>query len=195
MSKNIYFLVFFFLLPIELVLSKCYPRKKVVNENLNHIRQTIILIKYYGFDLNGYKVRELIVKWTKIYPHNWLPLGVTEAIYQGRLKAISVEQILNVWLKKGCINQSFNYEFCRLIEPEMTFLLEEDKELKDIFNNESQSRELESILQINNRCNNQQILNQEITIVYSKSSVNNFQPLDDYSQCFQKLKAFIEINN
>lgn len=165
----------------------------MVNESLNHIRQTIIFIKYYGFDLNGYKVRELIVKWTKIYPHNWLPLGVTEAIYQGRLKAVSVEQILNVWLKKGCINQSFNSEFCRLIKPEMTFFLEEDKELKDIFSNESQSQKLDSVIQINNHCNNsEQILNKKITIVYSKSSVNNFQPLDDYSQCFQKLKTFID---
>jgi hypothetical protein len=172
-------------------------------------------MKYYSFDLRGYKVRELIAKWTKIYPHNWLPLGVTEAIYQGRLKAVSVEQILNVWSKKGEINQSFNHEFCRLIKPDITLSLEEDQELKYIFSNVHNSENLTSTN------NNQEILEEndllEIKKFYSnednknvnddnknaiegdkikfKSSVNNFQPLDDYSQCFQKLKAFIAINN
>lgn len=77
---------------------------KNVNESLSQIQESIILMKYYSFDLSGYQFRELIVKWTKIYPHNWLPLAVTEAIYQGRLKAISVEQILNVWQKKVKFN-------------------------------------------------------------------------------------------
>jgi hypothetical protein len=163
-----------------------------VNESLNHIRQTIILIKYYSFDLRGYHVRELIIKWTKIYPHNWLPLGVTEAIYQGRLKAVSVEQILNLWLKKGGVSQSFNYEFCRLIKPEITFLLEEDKELRDIFSDEFYCEDLDQILPINNKSNNEEILSQDTTIIFTESSVNNFQPLDDYSQCFQKLKGFID---
>ncbi|WP_373480681.1 hypothetical protein [Geminocystis sp.] len=157
-----------------------------MNESLNHIRQTIILIKYYSFDLGSYNIRELIVKWTKIYPHNWLPLGITEAIYQGRLKAVSVEQILNLWLKKGGINQSFNYEFCRLIKPETNFFLEEDKELKDIFSQECQNQESKNILPIND----EEISRDNIGIISPEFSLDNFQPLNDYSQCFQKLKSF-----
>ncbi len=181
-----------------------------MNESLNHIRQTILLIKYYSFDLRGYKLQELIVKWTKIYPHNWLPLGVTEAIYQGRLKAISVEQILNIWLKKGEINQSFNYEFCRLIKPNISFSLQEDRELKDFFKNTHDSEILTATIVINNQKKIEQKNILENKKLYSnednnnvieadkikfKSAVNHFQPLDDYSQCFQKLKAFIAINN
>lgn len=147
-----------------------------MNENLNYISQTIILIKYYSFELHGYNIQELIIKWTKIYPHHWIPLGVIEAIYQGRLKAISVEQILNIWLKKGEINLSFNYEFCRLINPEQKINLEDYKELKDIFSNLHDHKKI------------------KINIV-KESSVNNFQPLDDYSECFQKLKKFIVIEN
>ncbi|BAQ63096.1 hypothetical protein GM3708_3502 [Geminocystis sp. NIES-3708] len=147
-----------------------------MNENLNYISQTIILIKYYGFELHGYNIKELIIKWTKIYPHYWIPLAVIEAIYQGRLKAISVEQILNIWLKKGVINLSFNYEFSRLINPEKSSSIEDYEELKDIFSNLYDHKKIEFNMM-------------------EESSVNNFQPLDDYSECFQKLKKFIIIEN
>lgn len=149
-----------------------------MNESLDDLREIIILIKYYGFDLNGYKMRDLIVKWTKIYPHNWLSLGVIEAIYQGRLKVVSVEQILNVWLKKREVNKSFNDEFASLIKPSVVFSEEEDKELKYIFTN------------INNRDNLSK--NGSIdTENMRELGVNNFEPINDYSQCFQKLKGFI----
>lgn len=159
-----------------------------MNESLNDLRQTIVLIKYYNFDLQGYKMRELIVKWTKIYPHNWLPLGVTEAIYQGRLKAISVEQILNVWLKKREVNQSFNYEFASLIKPNIIFSEEEDQELKYIFTNINNPDNL-PFFRDNNISENVSIDTDNIV----DSGVNNFEPINDYSQCFQKLKGFISI--
>lgn len=159
-----------------------------MNESLNDLRQTIVLIKYYSFDLSGYKMRELIVKWTKIYPHNWLPLGVTEAIYQGRLKAVSVEQILNVWLKKREVNQSFNDEFASLIKPNVIFSEEEDQELKYIFTNINNPDHLPSFRE-NNISENVSIDTENIMDL----GVNNFEPINDYSQCFQKLKGFISI--
>lgn len=143
-----------------------------MNESLNHICQTIILIKHYSFELHGYKIKELMVKWTKIYPHHWIPLGVIEAIYQGRLKAISVEQILNIWLKKGEVNSSFNHEFCHLIQPKAYFNIETEKEIKEIFNNLSSHQEIDVNLM-------------------EESTINHFQPLNDYSECFRKLKKFI----
>lgn len=159
-----------------------------MNESLNYLRSSIILIKYYNFDLNGYKMRELIVKWTKIYPHHWLPLAVTEAIYQGRLKAVSVEQILNVWLKKREVNQSFNDEFASLIKPNIIFSEADDQELKYIFTNINNPNNL-SCLRENNSSENVSIETDNI----EESGVNNFEPINDYSQCFQKLKGFISI--
>lgn len=98
-----------------------------VNGSGNQIRRAVILMKFYNFELNGHSMRELIVKWTRRYPHSWIALAVAEAIYQGRLKAVSVEQILNSWMRRGGVAQSFNCEFLRLIEPEV----EEEEGMED----------------------------------------------------------------
>lgn len=73
------------------------------------------LLVHYSFDLNGYSTSELIDKWKKNYPTNWLHLGVIEALYQGRYKAVSVQQILNLWQRRDQVIYHFNTEFERLI--------------------------------------------------------------------------------
>jgi hypothetical protein len=73
------------------------------------------LLTHYSFDLGGYNVRELINRWQREYPINWLPLAVVEALYQGRYKAISVQQILTFWLRRGQTSYHFNLEFERMI--------------------------------------------------------------------------------
>lgn len=73
------------------------------------------LLVHYSFDLNGYSASELINSWRYDYPINWLNLAVIEALYQGRYKAISVQQILNFWLRRGEVIYHFNMEFERLI--------------------------------------------------------------------------------
>ncbi len=154
-----------------------------MNDSLNQIRETIVLMKYYSFDLNGYHFQELIAKWTKIYPHNWLPLAVTEAIYQGRLKAVSVEQILNVWFKKGKIQQSFNYEFIRLIKPNSNDVdVEKYLHISSVLLNDLSSEEI--------RCDRDNS-NYNCSDISRDSTVNNFHPAEDFSHCFQKLKSFV----
>ncbi|MBF2065060.1 MAG: hypothetical protein IGS39_11655 [Calothrix sp. C42_A2020_038] len=73
------------------------------------------LLTHYSFDLGGYKVSELITRWQAQFPVNWLHLAVVEALYQGRYKAISVQQILTMWLRRGQASFHFNMEFERLI--------------------------------------------------------------------------------
>ena len=171
-----------------------------MNDSLNEIRQTIILTKYYSFNLGSYQIKELIAKWTKLYPHHWLPLAVTEAIYQGRLKAVSVEQILNVWLKKGGISYSFNYEFIRLVQPDVNFRLQQEQDLKDILINQTEI--LESPPKESPYSSSAQDYyesssspkEQADQSVASIPQLNEFKPLDDYSHCFQKLKS-LAINN
>lgn len=75
----------------------------------------VSLLTHYSFDLGGYKANELIVRWQVQFPLHWLHLAVVEALYQGRYKAISVEQILNIWLRRGQASFHFNMEFERLI--------------------------------------------------------------------------------
>lgn len=73
------------------------------------------LITHYSFDLGGYKPHDLITLWQSEYPVNWLHLAVIEALYQGRYKAVSVQQILNFWQRKREATYHFNMEFERMI--------------------------------------------------------------------------------
>lgn len=73
------------------------------------------LLIHYSFDLSGYSASELIHRWQKQYPPDWLHLAVIEALYQGRYKGISVQQILAFWQRRGQAIYHFNMEFERLI--------------------------------------------------------------------------------
>ncbi|MGB7711901.1 MAG: hypothetical protein WBL95_20600 [Microcoleus sp.] len=77
--------------------------------------QAAALLLHYGFDLGGYKSEKLVMEWLTKYPHQWLRLAVVEALYQGRYKAVSVEQILSMWQRLGQPLYHFNGEFERLV--------------------------------------------------------------------------------
>jgi len=73
------------------------------------------LLTHYSFDLSGYSASELITLWQREYPISWLHLAVIEALYQGRYKAISVQQILIFWTRRDQASYHFNMEFERMI--------------------------------------------------------------------------------
>ncbi|MFE1744546.1 hypothetical protein [Coleofasciculus sp. H7-2] len=74
------------------------------------------LLLYYCFELiRGYTAEELVAQWLHNYGANWVRLAVIEALYQGRYKAISVEQILNFWSRRGQALYHFNHDFERLV--------------------------------------------------------------------------------
>ncbi|MEP0816516.1 hypothetical protein [Trichocoleus sp. FACHB-46] len=73
------------------------------------------LLIHYSFDLNGYTADELVAAWTGIYQPLWIRSAVIEALYQGRYKGISVEQILALWLRRGQPLYHFNHEFERIV--------------------------------------------------------------------------------
>lgn len=82
------------------------------------------LLANYYFDLRGYQACELVESWLNHYSGNWLRLAVIEALYQGRYKAVSVEQILMIWQRRNQALYHFNYEFetliCSKLPPELT---------------------------------------------------------------------------
>jgi hypothetical protein len=73
------------------------------------------LLTHYSFDLNGHNASELVNSWQSEYPIHWLHVAVIEALYQGRYKAISVQQILTLWRRKRETTYHFNMEFERMI--------------------------------------------------------------------------------
>jgi hypothetical protein len=79
------------------------------------VTQIAVLLTRYRFELKGYTPLEIIERWLRLYPIKWVRLAVVEALYQGRYKAISVEHILSIWLRRGRPMFHFSYEFERLI--------------------------------------------------------------------------------
>ncbi|TAG91724.1 MAG: hypothetical protein EAZ09_17045 [Oscillatoriales cyanobacterium] len=77
--------------------------------------QVAALLVHYGFDLGGKKAEKLAGEWLTKYPSHWLRLAVIEALYQGRYKAVSVGQILNMWQRLSQPLYHFNGEFERLV--------------------------------------------------------------------------------
>lgn len=75
----------------------------------------IALLSHYGFELGGYATEELVAWWLETYQASWVRLAVIEALFQGRYKAVSVEQILAVWARREQPIYRFNHEFERLI--------------------------------------------------------------------------------
>ena len=79
------------------------------------LAQARSLMDSYAFDLGRDNVEKLLEYWLNLYHPNWIRLATIEALYLGRYKGISIEHILNVWLRLGTPNPHFTYEFERLI--------------------------------------------------------------------------------
>ncbi|MEC4805783.1 MAG: hypothetical protein SAJ12_12170 [Jaaginema sp. PMC 1079.18] len=92
------------------------------------IAQTVALMHYYGFDLRGYTTVEQIAIWLDKYSAIWIRLATVEALYQGRYKTISVEQILLFWRRRGRPTHHFNHEFESLICRELPLNLSDRRE-------------------------------------------------------------------
>lgn len=73
------------------------------------------LLIHYSFDISRDTVEELLGEWLAVYPPYWLRLAVVEALYQGRYKTVSVEQILVMWQRRGQPLYHFNHEFESLV--------------------------------------------------------------------------------
>jgi hypothetical protein len=72
------------------------------------------LLQYYGFDLGDYSVDDLTKLW-RTYDPAWVRLAIIEALYRGRYKAVSVDQILAFWQRRGEPYCLFTREFERLV--------------------------------------------------------------------------------
>ena len=73
------------------------------------------LLTRFSFDLNGSTAQQLVSYWLSRYPAYWVQFALLEALYQGRYKARSIEQILILWQRRGYPLYHFNHEFERVI--------------------------------------------------------------------------------
>ncbi|NUN66433.1 hypothetical protein HCU40_17140 [Pseudanabaena biceps] len=84
----------------------------------------IALLQHYNFDLGGYTIRDLTRSWADFRPE-WVRQAVIEALFQGRYKAVSVNQILQAWDRKNEANCHFNREFERLVCGDVAVIYED----------------------------------------------------------------------
>ena len=116
--------------------------------NESALAQTVALLTHYGFEMKGYTAQEVISRWLINYQANWIRLAVVEALYQGRYKTVSVDQILSFWFKRGNPMFHFNHDFECLICLKLPCYLEDENKSLELVNSEvskvSQSSLLES---------------------------------------------------
>lgn len=83
--------------------------------NESALKAAVALLSHYSFDQAGVSSDQLLDRWLRRFPPRWVRLALIEALYLGRYKAISVEQILILWLRRGQPSYHFNNEFERLV--------------------------------------------------------------------------------
>lgn len=76
---------------------------------------TAELLSHYGFELHGHPIPALVNRWSNRYPPNWIRWAAVEALYQGRYKALSIEQLLVIWERRDRPIYHFTSEFERSI--------------------------------------------------------------------------------
>ena len=159
----------------------------------------VALLIHYSFELGGYTASELIDCWLHDYSANWVRLAVIEALYQGRYKAISVEQILAFWQRRGQAVYHFNHEFERLICGNFTQLLAEQA-------NSTKASLLSATVDFSDRHDYQAVVtaaegssektsnNQPLRSPKGELGrpIEQFTPADDGSDFYTKLKAIAQ---
>ncbi len=83
--------------------------------NLANENVVVALIVRYGFDLGGQSALALVRSWSCKYDPSFLSLAVVESLHLGRYKAVSIEQVLSSWQRRGEVIPHFSAEFAEMI--------------------------------------------------------------------------------
>ncbi len=80
-------------------------------------------LERFGFELEGQPSQVWVERWSELFPAHWIPAALVEALYQGRYKATSVEQILRLWQRRGCPQLTFPPEISQSLWREQQELI------------------------------------------------------------------------
>jgi len=90
------------------------PDNSIDSASQSALTHAANLLRHYSFELE-ISIEQQMTVWVNTYPAPWILLAVVEALYQGRYKAISVEQILQIWQRRGQPVCHFTHEFEQLV--------------------------------------------------------------------------------
>jgi hypothetical protein len=85
------------------------------------------LLRYYSFDLSVRDMELQLYDWLITYPAPWIPAAVIEALYQGRYKSVSVEQILLFWQRRQQPQPLYGRDFEQLVCDRLPARLQSDQ--------------------------------------------------------------------
>jgi hypothetical protein len=85
------------------------------------------LLRYYSFDLSVRDMELQLYDWLITYPAPWIPAAVIEALYQGRYKSVSVEQILLFWQRRQQPQPLYGRDFEQLVCDRLPDRLQSDQ--------------------------------------------------------------------
>jgi len=154
-----------------------------------------VLIENYGFELSNETPQELAVRWLEEYDAHWVRLAIIEALYLGRYKAVSVEQILTLWSSRGQPKFHFTHEFERLICRRLPTALRqlaregEQQPISAVEATSPAAREQHKEEAIDVDEADEEDEEHEESENNHPFSINRFTPLLDRSRFYSKLKA------
>ncbi len=73
------------------------------------------LLSDYSFDVDACAAEAMVTGWLQQFEPTWVSQAITEALYQGRYKMVSVDHILQIWQRRGQPLRHFNREFESII--------------------------------------------------------------------------------
>lgn len=85
----------------------------------------VLLLQDYSFEPGGGVLETVVARWLADYEPLWVGYAITEALYQGRYKLVSVEQILRLWQRRGQPRWHFSREFETMVLGSATWVLTE----------------------------------------------------------------------
>ena len=163
------------------------PQSPMTNDD-SAVADAVALLSQYNFELKGYRASELVSQWLKTYSAVWIRLAVIEALYQGRYKAFSVEQILAGWARRDRPLYRFNHEFERLVCRKLPHNLIND-DTSDLPDLPEEDAESETDLNVTETINGGDWTRPEA----GKSPIDRFKPTGG-DRFYLKLKAVAEKN-
>jgi len=83
----------------------------VSSSHLNSALALIRLLQDYSFEAGDVALEAVVARWLTDYEPLWIGYAITEALYQGRYKLVSVEHILQMWQRRGQPLHHFSREF------------------------------------------------------------------------------------
>ena len=81
-----------------------------------NLSQAVDLLNHYSFDLAGAAAERWVAAWSQWgQDPSWIREAIIEALYQGRYKAVSVGQVLQLWVRRGQPLHHFGADFDRMV--------------------------------------------------------------------------------